>query len=101
MSQVTNQDENVCVLDNHVTLEHLSNIEFFCTQGKRDLRAGILFNQEAEGDFLQVDTSSLVLRIQRVCGALGFDRRRIGEDARGRSSRLLRFSFGINRGSDE
>ena len=99
MSQVTNQAENVCVLDNHLTLEHLSNNEFVCTQGKRDLPAGVLFDQQAEGYFLQVDTSSQILRIQRVCEAISSFRRRIGEDARGRSSRLLRFSFVIKRGA--
>ena len=65
MSQVTNQAENVCVLNHHLTLEHLSNIEFVCTYGKTDLRAGILFDQQAEGYFLQVDTSSQILRIQK------------------------------------
>ena len=86
MSQVMTQTESVdqiccedaskvlkysCVLDSHLTLELLSNCEFNCAQGKRDLLAGMLFLQKAEGNFLQVDTSSPILRKLRVCETPG------------------------------
>ena len=56
-----------CVLDNHLTLEQLSNPEFTCTQDKRDLLAGKFFDMNAMENFLQVDTSSQILRNKKVC----------------------------------
>ena len=76
MSQVTTQAENVdqmsdqdsskvlnagCTLGDQVTMEQLSNHEFKCTQDQRDF-AGMLFEQKAEGELLQVDTSSQIFR---------------------------------------
>ena len=61
-----------CVLDNHLTLKQLSNYEFNCTQDKRNLLAGMLRGQKkTEGNLLQVDTSSQILRRQRVCYTIG------------------------------
>ena len=69
MPQVMTQAENIdqiwsqyaqkvlksgCALRNHLTLEQLSNNEFHCSQHKRDLLAGMLFVQKAEGNLLQV-----------------------------------------------
>ena len=71
MSQVRIQVlKSGCALDGHLTLEQLSNHEFICTQDKRDLLAGMLFVQTAEGNLLQVDTSSQILTKQGVCGTI-------------------------------
>ena len=59
-----------CALDGHLTLEQLTNYEFQCTQDKRNLLAGMLHLQKADRNFLQVDTSSQILRRQRVCEAI-------------------------------
>ena len=82
MSQVITQTESVhqtwcqyasnvlklcCVLDNHLTFEQLNNYEFNCTQDKRTLLAGMLYLQKAEGNLLQVDNPSQILREQNVC----------------------------------
>ena len=48
-------------------MEQLSNYEFHSTEDTRDLLAGVLFVQKAEGNLLQVDTSSQILRKQKVC----------------------------------
>ena len=50
------------VLDNHLTLEQLSNHEFNCTQDNNNFLAGMLFALKAEGNLLQVDTSTQILR---------------------------------------
>ena len=59
-----------CALDVHFTSENLINQEFLCTDDKRDLLAGMLFVQKAEGNLLQVNTSSQIWRKQRVCETL-------------------------------
>ena len=43
-----------CVLDGHLTLEHVSNYERQCTRVKRNLLAGMLYLQTAEEKLLQV-----------------------------------------------
>ena len=83
MSQVMTQNENVDqiwiqyatkVLKSALwiitSLEQLSNYEFHCAQDTIDLLAGMLFVQNAEGNLLQVDTSSQILRKQWVCDAV-------------------------------
>ena len=68
-----------CTLDNDLTLEQLSKHESICTQDKRDLLARMLFAMHAEG------RSKTGLRDSWS------RRHRIVENARSRSSRLLRF----------
>ena len=74
-SQVMTHPENVDQIWNQyaskalwilTSLEHLSNYEFHCTQDTRDLLAGMLFDQKAEENLLQVDISSQILRKQWV-----------------------------------
>ena len=50
-----------CALDNYLTSEQLSQYEFHSTQDTRDLLAGVLFVQKAEGSLLQIDISSQIL----------------------------------------
>ena len=59
-----------CILGDHVSMEELSNHELKCRQDERDL-AGMLFEQKAQRELLQVDTSAQILRIQRVCESIG------------------------------
>ena len=54
-----------------MTLEQLSNYEFNSTQDNRNLLAGMLSVQKAEGNLLQVDNSSQMLRKQRFCETTG------------------------------
>ena len=63
--------EASCVLENHLTLDQLSNHEFSCKQYKRNVVAGVLFALTAEGNLMQV-TSSEMLRNQRVCETIRF-----------------------------
>ena len=64
-----------CALDGHLALEQLSSYQFQCTQDKRNLLARMLHLQKAEGNPLQVDTSSQIFRKQRVCEKIRlFDR---------------------------
>ena len=86
MSQVTTQAESVdqirnqyapnvlksgCALSDHLTLEQLRNHEFIFTQDHRNLLAGMLFSLKAERDLLHVDTSSQILRKQRLRETIG------------------------------
>ena len=48
-----------CILGDIVALEQWSNHEFTCTRNKRDL-AGMFSPMNAEGNFLQVESSSQI-----------------------------------------
>ena len=108
MSQVMTQHENVdqkwsenaskvsksgCALDGHLALEQLRNCEFLCTQDKRDLLAGCTISRRRR------DTSCklwyCISDLEKTKGLWDTQsfRRRIVEDARGRSSCLLRCCF--------
>ena len=116
MSQVMTQHENVdqkwsenaskvsksgCALDGHLALEQLRNCEFLCTQDKRDLLAGCTISRRRR------DTSCklryCISDLEKTKGLWDNQsfRRRIVEDARGRSSCLLRCCFMYGKTSDE
>ena len=54
-----------------MTLEQFSSHDFHCTQEKRNLLAGMFSALNTAGDFLQVVTSSQILREERVCETMG------------------------------
>ena len=107
MSQVMTQPENVdqiwsqyvsevltsgCAPDGHLTLEPLSNYDVQCTQDKRDLLAWMLYLQKAEGNLLQVDTSSQILRKHMVCETVNpFD----GEVSKMHDAEVHVFSYSV------
>ena len=106
MSQVTTQAESVdqirnqyapnvlksgCALSDHLTLEQLSNHEFIFTQDHRNLLAGMLFSLKAERDLLHVDTSSQILRKQRLRETIGPFDGEVFKMHEAEVSRLLRF----------
>ena len=47
-------------------------MSFLCAQDKRNLLAGMLYLQNAEGNLLQVDTPSQILSTQQVCETIRF-----------------------------
>ena len=82
------------------SLEQLSNYELHCTQDTMDLLAGMLFDQKAEGKPLA--SRYFMSDLEKTMGLWhnwSF-RRRIVEDARGRSSRPLRFCFVCRKRND-
>ena len=83
--------KTVCILDNHLTLEQLCNHEFPRTQDKGDLLAPMLFAMSAEEK----------PPAGKQEGDKWSRRQRIVEDARGRSSRLLRFCSMRGKTGDE
>ena len=116
MSQVMTQHESVdqiwsenaskvsksgCALDGHLALEQLRNCEFLCTQDKRDLLAWCTISRKRR------DTSCklryCISDLEKTKGLWDNQsfQRRIVEDARGRSSCLLRCCFMYGKTSDE
>ena len=59
-----------CILGDIVALEQWSNHEFTCTRNKRDF-AGMLSAMNAEGNFLQVESSSQISRVRKVFETIG------------------------------
>ena len=80
----------MAILNDPVSSDKFCDHDLEVTQSKRDLLAGMLYQMKAECNFLQIGSRVKSCETKRYVRQLS-NRQRVVENARGRSSRLLRF----------